>query len=355
MLLFKRDNYVHCLPSCLQAIGNCEIINSLLNHGANINQLNDEGCSALAVGFVLCYSAESLHMNLLCDNCGHLPSNAMDTEENAASESQPSQVMASGDNGHSLTNAPNTTTVLVERTNSMELESLDDWQNGSPRNLFSADDIDSGISRSSQVCQGNRQSRIYLEKEHSPGPHQKSFLKYREKNSYGRLSRLESRVESRRVYSYLDAANVNTRYTENSLANRISELKPLDLKNSLTDLPNIQHDVMARESLVPRNSYASPSRLDSVNRSLSSSSWRKSSKVSEWMNTTNFEKAEHSRKKILQTAYEESNIKKETDEFTRSFVKKISRNFLPVENSELYTKFMPSHQSQYKDKIFVVR
>ena len=348
MLLFTRDNF-SMFNFVFQAIGNCGILNSLLNHGANVNQLNDEGCSALAVGFVLCYSAESLHMNLSCDTCCQLPFATLDTDGSSASES--SKVMGAGDNGNRLRNAnPKTPSVLAERTNSMELESLEDCQNGSPRNMSPADDVDSGISRSSQVCQESRISSNNLDRDqpiegisaedfpHTSITSPNSLLKSQEKPSG------LGRQEPRRVSFNTDI------YTENLPAHkRMPELKPLELRNLSTDLPNIQNEEMAKESPFKFNSHASRPGMSLLRHS---SSWWSNYRVSDWMDSTNLKKEENYGQKTSTNAFDESPIQKETEEFTRKFVRSITRSFLPVENSNQFTSFMaPKRQG----KLFVVR
>lgn len=56
-------SYLACLAK-FQVNWHTNIINILLNHGANVNRVNDEGCSALAAGVILYYPIEGFVHNI---------------------------------------------------------------------------------------------------------------------------------------------------------------------------------------------------------------------------------------------------------------------------------------------------
>ncbi|CAI9725949.1 ankyrin repeat and MYND domain-containing protein 1-like [Octopus vulgaris] len=62
------------------SIGNDEIIEILLNCGANVNQLSDEGCSALTVGIIHCYPSHLFPENIQIHKVGYLPNYSVGRE-----------------------------------------------------------------------------------------------------------------------------------------------------------------------------------------------------------------------------------------------------------------------------------
>ena len=55
---------MHVFVSPLQVNWHIDVINCLLNHGADVNKLTDEGCSALSAGSIFFYPVESFHYNI---------------------------------------------------------------------------------------------------------------------------------------------------------------------------------------------------------------------------------------------------------------------------------------------------